>query len=171
MSIGMDPSIYCSEGPFRAEDPIVARNVSSPVAVLEFTSTNGMDVQMTDVTLNRTAATTYEGMKPADPGYSPGRRDLRAFAQTSLNVCPGHAPTTCTSPTAYAISRSASPLRFQVSLSSRESAHGFRMRDGILTVRPPPVCTLPRFRGELTRSGGLPSQGRQSERVVYRAML
>jgi DHA2 family multidrug resistance protein-like MFS transporter len=47
-----------------------------------------MDVQMTDVTLNRTAAPTYEGMKPADPGYCPGRRDLLAFAQTSLNVAP-----------------------------------------------------------------------------------
>jgi hypothetical protein len=61
MSIGMDPSIYSSEGPFRAEDPIVARNVSSPVAVPEFTSTNAMDVQMTDVTLNLTAAPTLRG--------------------------------------------------------------------------------------------------------------
>ena len=43
---------------------------------------------MTDVTLNRTAARTYEDMKPADPGYCPGRRDLLAFAQTSLNVAP-----------------------------------------------------------------------------------
>ena len=30
---------------------------------------------MTDVTLNRTAAPTYEGMKSADPGYCPGRRE------------------------------------------------------------------------------------------------
>ena len=108
----MSPSVR--DGP-------VAPDVSSPLAVQEFTSTKTKDVQMTDATLSITAAPTYEGTNRLILGIVLAVVTLRLFAQTTLNVAPTIA-TTCTSPTAQATSRSASPHCFRVYLLSSRAA-------------------------------------------------
>ena len=113
---------------------------------------------MTDATLNLTAAPIYEGTNRLILGIVLAVVTFWLFAQTTLNVAPTMRDDLHIT-NSEATSRSASPHCFPGSLSSRESAHGFRMRDDILTVRPPPVCTLPRFHGE-------PDQGDHRLRVV-----
>jgi hypothetical protein len=76
---------------------MVAPNVSSPLAVQEFTSTKTKDVQMTDATLSLTAAPTYEGTNRLILGIVLAVVTFWLFAQTTLNVARPCA-TTCTSP-------------------------------------------------------------------------
>ena len=62
---------------------MVAPDVSSPLAVQEFTSTKTKDVQMTDATLSLTAAPTYEGTNRLILGIV-----LKAFARLqSSSAC------------------------------------------------------------------------------------
>jgi len=55
----MDLWIYSSKEPFRAEDPVVAPDVGSLLAVQEFTSSKTKDTQMTDANLSLAATPAY----------------------------------------------------------------------------------------------------------------
>src|SRR6202158_524373 len=67
---------------------MVAPDVSSPLAVRKFTSTKTIDIQMTDATLNLTAAPTYAGTNRLILGIVLAVVTFWLFAQTTLNVAP-----------------------------------------------------------------------------------
>ena len=67
---------------------MVAPDVGSPLAVMEFTSTMTKDVKMTDASLSLTAAPTCEGTNRLILGIVLAVVSFWLFAQTTLNVAP-----------------------------------------------------------------------------------